>query len=134
MIAMEQSAPRFQQAVDAARPHTLLTANPKFSGSLLYRYDDTGETITVPHIWYNVTTPMRVAAVRADAQLAIDNAVRFATNPPFPTSRQAGLDIARRYRARAARIKAEADRMEAAWCSSHPVAAARLELDYGEIV
>lgn len=36
--------PIFIQAVDVTRPHTLLTPDSEFSGSLTYRYDDDGQS------------------------------------------------------------------------------------------
>ena len=45
--------PTHKQCVDAARPHTLLTESPRKGSTLLYRYDDSGEQVAVPNIWYN---------------------------------------------------------------------------------
>lgn len=124
--------PEFAQSLDCTRPHTLLTENPLRSGTLEYRYDDTGEPVLVPNIWYNQTSSMRVGALRFDAKTAEDTAERYERNPPLSLTPQAAANIACRYRERAARIRAEASRMEAAGRASHPVAAARLPVDYGE--
>jgi len=48
----------FQQVVDYSRNRILLTTNPKETAQLEYRYTDTGETVSVPNIWYNQTNDM----------------------------------------------------------------------------
>lgn len=131
---MTTDSPTFAQSVDPDRPHTLLTENTRFSGSLLYRYDDTGETVSVPNIWYNQTFDARVAYVRYEAQMQDAHAARYENNPPYNITQAAAKDIARRHRERADRIRAEAARMEAAGEAAYPVKASRLQLDYGELV
>lgn len=125
---------KFEQCIDTDRPHTLLTLDVKTSGSLEYRYDDTLEVVTVPNIWYNQSYQTRIAAIRWEAQVQDEHAVRILRNPPLNCSLVAAADIARRYRARAERIRAEAVRMATAGQASHPVAASRMPLDYGELV
>ena len=127
--------PEFAQAIDADRLHTLLTKDVKRSGSLLYRYDDTQETVTVPNIWYNQPYLARAEAVRWEAQILDEQAERFAKNPrPYDLTPAAVAGIVSRYRARSVRIRAEADRMEAAGVPCRPVAASRMDLNYGENV
>lgn len=53
----------FAQGLDTSRPHTPLTENIQFSGSLLYRYEDTKEEVTVPNIWYNQTFQIRASCL-----------------------------------------------------------------------
>lgn len=126
--------PNFSQCLDKTRPHTLLTKNSKRMGCLTYRYDDTGDEALVPNIWYNQTYQIRVEAVRWDAGQMIERAVRYETEPPLGMAKWQSDQIAQRYRARAARIYAEADRMEAAGDDKFPVVAACLQLNYGENV
>jgi hypothetical protein len=77
---------------------------------------------------------MRVAFLRFEAVRVFDLAERILRHPPHSLSTDVTLDIARRYRERAKRIEAEADRLEAAGKVEFPVAAARMELDFGETV
>jgi len=123
--------PTFAQFVDVGRPHTLLTENTRFSGSLLYRYDDTGELNTVPNAWYNQTAQTRAAYTRFQAKNADDFAAQMLKCPPLGMTQAAATQIAGRYRARAAQIRSEADRIERLSVPSHPVAAGRTQLDYG---
>ena len=124
----------FEQQLDASRPHTLLTTDTKYSGSLQYRFDDTDEVVTVPNIWYNQTYQTRAAAVRFEAQRADEMAAKYDRCPPLGMTPNASKDVARRYRERAALIRAEADRMIAAGEADFPVRAALLTLDYGNNV
>lgn len=52
----------FQPFLNRDRPHELLALHhdPK-SGSLRYRYTDTGEEVVVPNAWYNQTREMRLS-------------------------------------------------------------------------
>lgn len=124
----------FSQSLDASRPHTLLTENPKRSANLVYRYDDTGETALVPNIWYNQTFQVRAEAVRWDAMRAEEKATEYEAGPPYGMSVAAAADIARRYREYAVRIRSEATRIEMAGKSDFPVRAARLDVNYGDVV
>jgi hypothetical protein len=47
--------------LDRTRPRTLLTALPQHAIRLLYRYDDTGQTVAVANLWYNQSIEGRVA-------------------------------------------------------------------------
>lgn len=125
---------QIEQSIDPARPHTLLTGDIRRSGSLVYRYDDTGETVSVPNIWYNQPFDARVSVVRWDAEKQAEHAAQIKKYPPFGLSPSAVADLARRYLERAARIRAEAARMEAAGECSRPVAASRIPLNYGDNV
>lgn len=126
-----QDHPAFEQSVDVSRPHTLLTINTRAHGSLLYRYDDTGEAVTVPNIWYNQPYLTRVGAVLYEADRRDEFATRIESCPPLHVSRDSAADIARRFRERANKIRSEAVRMKGAGSDSHPVAASRIELDFG---
>lgn len=119
----------FQPALDVNRPHTALTLNPAKSSSLRYRYDDTQEEIEVPNVWYNQTYQERVAAVRWQAQLQDEAANQYAKTPPLGRSPEAVRNFVERYRAKAIRIRSEAERMEAAGSVAHPVAASLLTLN-----
>jgi hypothetical protein len=59
--------PDFAQSLERKRPHELVARfaggkliSPNRCSTLQYRYLDTGETVTVPNIWYNQTLDMRV--------------------------------------------------------------------------
>lgn len=119
----------FQQTIDADRPHTLLTLDTRTSGTLRYRYDDTQQEVEVPNIWYNQTYKERAEAVRWQAQTREEAARWYAKYPPVG---QAAPDVAiviEGLLARAARIRAEAARLESAGSGTHPVAASRLPLN-----
>jgi hypothetical protein len=122
----------FDQSLDKNRPHKLLTKNSKRSGCLTYQYLDTDEKIIVPNIWYNQTYQTRVEAVRWEAKQCINRAESYEKRPPVGMSKENADNIAKRYRERAARIFAEADRMEAAGDDAYPVKASLMQLDYGE--
>ncbi|MDK9702495.1 MAG: hypothetical protein OEL20_05095 [Sulfuritalea sp.] len=129
-----QSPPTFQQCLDPARPHTLLTEDTRRSGTLPYFYDDTQERVAVPNVWYNQTFQTRVATVRWNAMRVFERAAQIQRSPPYGLTPAAAADIARRYRARGERMRTEADRMEAAGRALHPVAASHLPLNYGDNV
>ena len=124
----------FRQSIEDTRPHTCLTADTNRNGSLTYRYDDTQEVVTVPNIWYNQTYQQRVVAVRWQAQLKSEAADKFQRYPQLGLSEAAIAQIVARYRAQAVRILAEAGRMEKAAVTTHPVAAARIQLNFSEAV
>jgi hypothetical protein len=128
------SSPVFQQSIDAGRPHTLLTKDVRVSGSLEYRYDDTGQRVSVPNIWYNQCYQTRVAAINSQADLCEGQAKQYLKSPPYQVSPDAAANIAQRYKERAARIRIEARRIEAASNRTKPVAASLLALDFGDNV
>lgn len=113
--------PVFQQFLDVARPHTLLTENPREAMRILYRYEDTGETVLVPNVWHNQTYQMRIAQIRFDASLNDDLADRIESDPPTGLSPSAVKDIARRYRERAAQMRAAANELEEKAGATRPV-------------
>lgn len=118
----------FAQCLDVGRPHTLLTTNPRRSGQLEYRYDDTGEVITVPNAWYNQSFQTRGVMLRWQADEALRHADHFRANPPFDCSMAVADDLVRRYQARAELFRSEALRMESAGDPLFPVAAGRMTL------
>lgn len=122
---------RFAQCIDVSRPHSLLTVDPRRSGNLVFKYEDTGEFVRVPNVWYNQTFQVRVSAVLWDADCAEEWAARMLARPPLGLSPAAVSNIAARYRARATQIRGEAQRMAREGSDTHPVAAARMQLDYG---
>lgn len=114
----------FTQSIQIDRPHTLLTRNVRRSGQLTYRYEDTGEEIDVPNVWYNQTYQMRVNYLRslaADKEAAAES---FERHPiPSNLSIDAIAQVAQRFRATAKNLREEADALHAAGKETHPVAA-----------
>lgn len=53
---------QFMQSLDPTRSATLVTPPElaKREAQLVYKYDDNGELVSVPNIWYNQTRAMRV--------------------------------------------------------------------------
>lgn len=121
------------EALDVTRPHTLLTENPMRSGSLTYRYDDTQEMVLVTNIWYNQPFPVRVNYVRYQAMRQEEFARNFARHPPLDLSPAAVSTKVAKYKDYAKRIRAEADRMESAGLAAYPVAASRMDINYGSL-
>jgi len=61
----------FQPFLDKDRPHEPLPQPRALkSGTLRYRYTDTGEEVVVPDAWYNQTREMRLAYWTAEVQQA----------------------------------------------------------------
>jgi hypothetical protein len=104
--------PDFAQSLDRSRPRELLTANPLRSGSLEYRYTDTGETTTVPNIWYNQTIAANVARIRYDASRYDEHVRQLTENPPIGYSKEAIRREISQYRRRASIAREAADRLE----------------------
>lgn len=125
---------KFQESIDATRPHTLMTTDAKFSGQLDYRYDDTGEIVMVPNIWYNQTFKERVAWIRYQAQLSEDFGKDIQRNGSLKLTPQQAQALAQKHFARAAAIRAEANRVEAQGTNTHPVAASKLELKFPDAI
>lgn len=119
----------FQQSIDAERPHTLLTPDTRKSGTLRYRYDDSLEEIEVPNIWYNQPYMVRVEMLGWQAEIKEEAADRYVKYPPIGQSAADVAIVVEGYRAQAARIRAEATRMEMAGSATHPVAASKLRLN-----
>lgn len=124
----------FQQSIDATRPHTLLTPSTQFSGSLEYRYDDTGEVVSVPNIWYNQPFQARVGWIRYQAQLAEDAATQLKRFGAYKASPQAINILIQKHTSRAEGIRAEANRIESQGSPTHPVAASHLELKFPDVI
>lgn len=61
-IEVVEKSVAFEQSLDPTRPVELLTDErlAKTQGSLLYRYTDTGQQVSVPNVWYNQTRAMRL--------------------------------------------------------------------------
>jgi len=77
----------FQKAVNHRRNRTLLLTDSKRNANLLeYRYEDTGETIVVPNIWYNQTNDMQSSFLLFQAEQAIEKADVWSKTPPANTS------------------------------------------------
>lgn len=53
---------QFMQSLDPTRSVTLVTPPglAKREAQLVYKYDDNGELVSVPNIWYNQTREMRI--------------------------------------------------------------------------
>lgn len=103
----------FAQHLDTARPHQLHSQNPKREGQLRYQYEDTGETVRVPNVWYNQTGQMRVAALRWEAAELREKAERTEKFPDTRLSLAARKQQAARIRARADELLLDADRLAA---------------------
>ncbi len=65
----------FAQSLDRTRTPELVVpevkgkkVDPRRLGCLTYQYEDTGETVTVPNVWYNQTVQMRLDWWRFEAQ------------------------------------------------------------------
>lgn len=102
--------PDFQQSVDWSRPVELLTENTKWSGSLVYRHTDNGETVTVPNIWYNQPASMRAQAERWGAEREIEQAVRIERDPTYYHELKMGKN--ERHHAKAKEMLDRAERFE----------------------
>ena len=131
MQAIESERGVFIQSIDVSRPHTLLTKNTKWSGSLVFRYDDTGELVNSPNVPYNQTFQVRAEAIRWDADRLEAQGAALVKNPPYLLTPAAVSQQAARIKLRVARIREEANRMHKQGQSTHPVAASRITLDYG---
>lgn len=123
----------FQQSLDKARPHTLLTSNPKTCGSLDYRYDDTQETVRVPNIWYNQPSYLIVSYLRWKAQVKDESADSLLKYPPPKLTVEIISNIVNQYRASANLFRSEALRMEEAHIPTHPVVASHLQLNLANL-
>ena len=99
--------PDFQQSVDWSRPVELLTEDTKWSGSLVYRHTDNGETVTVPNIWYNQPASVRASTERFNAEREIAWAVRIETEPSYHWDRKLGRAEERRAKAKEMLDRAE---------------------------
>ena len=91
----------FTKSVDQNRPHTCLTADPKNSGQLEYRYDDTGETVVVPNVWYNQSFRTRANVMVWDAERYIQSAIEVESDTKSILSQQARNQIGARIREQA---------------------------------
>lgn len=102
----------FAQSLDRSRPRELLTGNPLRSGSLEYRYTDTGETTTVPNIWYNQTIEAIVSRIRYDATCHDEKVRQLTESPPIGYSKEAIRREISQYRNRAIIAREAAHRLE----------------------
>ena len=113
----------FQQTIDQNRPHTCLTGNTKFSGQLEYRYDDTGETVTVPNIWYNQSYRTRAEASLWEAERKLESALEIETDMRSTLSLESRIQIATRIRVGAAELRELARKLMEAGDDKFPVKA-----------
>jgi hypothetical protein len=125
--------PAFRDSIDIERPHALLTRDTRFSGSLIYRYLDNNEVVTVANIWYNQPFWQRVEWIEFEASRHERFADGFKKSPPFNMSQKDAESLAERHLLRAKVIRCEAARLRAAGDDNFPVAASRIELNYGEL-
>jgi hypothetical protein len=56
--------PGYQQDLERTRAATHLSGSPVGGATLTYRYDDGGETVTVPNLWRNQTIAIQVSELR----------------------------------------------------------------------
>lgn len=123
-------------SINISRPHTLLTQSPRFSAQLEYRYDDTNEVVSVPHLWYNRPYTESVFKLEEDAKreelyaTQIDKIALgydpLTASPQQKEEYSTTLKNARKHRERAEDIRAYAARMEEIGSPTHPVAASHL--------
>lgn len=97
-----------QQEVDTTRAHELLTENPEYAAQLVYRYADTGETISVPNVWYNQTPAYRVMCLLARAEYFRHKAETFLQVPDSRMSDPGNHQIAQRCLGRATEFENKA--------------------------
>lgn len=90
----------------------MLTASPKTSGHLQYRYLDTGETVTVPNTWYNQPVENRVAQWRHHADEHAAYAAKVIKDPPFGVTRAGASKMVDRHTALAWVCRKVAQRLE----------------------
>ena len=125
--------PTHKQCVDAARPHTLLTESPRKSSTLLYRYDDSGEQVAVPNIWYNQPFTVRADYLDWIASLRVEAAQELEKRPPAGLQPHAAKLLAESYREQAVKLWSASQRLMAAGCPVRPVAASLLPLPLQEV-
>ena len=118
--------------VDATRPHTLLTESPRKSSTLLYRYDDSGEQVAVPNIWYNQPFTVRADYLDWIASLRVEAAEALEKRPPADLQPHAAKLLAESYREQAVKLRSASQRLMAVGCPAHPVAASLLPLRLSE--
>jgi hypothetical protein len=102
----------FSQSIDRTRPRTLLTQDPIRSGTLQYRYTDTGETVTAPNIWYTQTVEANVARLRFQAEQKDEHARKLSEDPPYGESKQTLRREIARARAYAELLREAARKLE----------------------
>lgn len=105
-------SPDFDSRLDRTRPRTLLTALRQHAARLRYRYDDTGQTVTVPSLWYNQSIDARVAQLSWDAGQHELHAVRLRRDPPRSLPPQLTRGIADKLMTRALIYREVAKRLE----------------------
>lgn len=128
---MLSTQPTVEQTIDVMRPHTLVGGDVRVSGSLTYRYDDDLSRIEVPNTWPNQPYWARTHYLNWLAEKSEAHAQQLLSFPPLKASRTDADLLAKKYAAYADRIRAEAKRLNAAARHTHPVAASRLELNFG---
>jgi hypothetical protein len=104
--------PDFAQSLDRSRSRTLLTSHPSRSPDLQYRYDDSGQTVTVPNIWYNQTIEARVGHLRWQAQNYEIRAAAVRDNKPYWVAPRLALKLADRLMTRGLVYREVAKRLE----------------------
>jgi hypothetical protein len=102
----------FSQSIDRSRPRTLLTKNTIRSGSLEYLYTDTGESATVPNIWYNQTVEANVERLRWHATQYDERVRQLIENPPIGSTKEGVRRDIRLHRARAVIAREAAAKLE----------------------
>lgn len=71
----------FAQGLDRTRPLTLVPGQ-KRKGSLVWRYDDSQELVTVPDIWYNQPVEWRIEAATWQVKAIREAHSQRKANPP----------------------------------------------------
>ena len=101
----------FAQSIDRSRPPVLLTADPNRAPHLRYRYEDTGETVTVPTGWHTLPIESCVESMRFNAETLEARAEELTRNPPRNLPKQLVQRMADRARARALVTRTTAQRL-----------------------
>lgn len=101
--------PAFQQMLSRKRPHTLLTQDQTATCALVYRYLDTGETATVPNVWYNQPPALRMMG---HAEQVERYAKKLEVNPAKNLTPAENQKLIEQYRQRAQAFRDTAEKLK----------------------
>jgi hypothetical protein len=104
--------PGFQQTLDRTRPHELLAHAPAFDSTLQYQYLDTGETVTVPNVWYNQPATLRVMATLHQAEVCDRHAKGLELAPVKSLTPAANQKLIEQYRQRAQALRDTVEKLK----------------------
>lgn len=118
--------PRHEASIDVARPHQLLSHDPKRVATLEYRYTDTNEVVTCPNIWYNQPFETRLDALSFQAEQIEASVRKLQDMPPILMTAEDLAATSARMTGIANRLRDIAKRVKDAADPAFPVAASRL--------